>query len=55
MSITENSIKCAKCHLKTAIKRCFDKKGHCFNCGHDWNLNWKGGKVFSTKVRLQYA
>lgn len=55
MNGTENSIKCPKCHLKTALQRCLGKRGHCFNCNHDWNLIWRGGKTFATKMRLQYA
>ena len=48
-------ITCPQCLLKTALQRCFGKKGHCFNCGHDWSLKWKGTKTFSTKMRLQYV
>ena len=48
-------ILCPKCKLKTALQRSFGKKGHCFNCNHDWPLRWKGSQQFSTNVRLQYV
>ena len=55
MKLLEESIKCPKCNLKTALLRCFGKKGHCYNCNHDWSLKWKGTKTFSVKMRLQYV
>lgn len=48
-------LQCPKCRLKTALSRSFGKRGHCFNCNHDWVLNWKGAKSFSKQLRLQYV
>lgn len=48
-------ILCPKCKLKTALQRSFGKKGHCFNCNHEWKLSWRGGKKFSGDVRLEYV
>ena len=52
MSQLDKQIICPKCRLKTAIIRLFGKKGHCLNCNHDWNLKWRGSKVFSQQMRL---
>lgn len=49
------NLKCPKCKLKTGLKRSFGKRGHCYNCDHDWVLKWKGSKSFSINMRLEYV
>ena len=53
MSNVLETLLCPRCKLKAAFQICFGKRGYCFNCKHNWKLNWKGSKGFSTKVRLE--
>ena len=46
-------ILCPQCNIRTAIIFNFGKKARCTNCNHIWSLRWKGGNIFSNKVRLQ--